>query len=210
MLAVKMTPENSAYITEAEYLEGEKLAEERHEYVDGVVYAMAGTSLRHNDIAINITSLLRPLTRGTPCKVNSSDVKVRAQRSKAYYYPDVIVGCQRDNADTHYLEKPCLIVEVTSKSTEWKDYAEKLIAYQKLASLQVYLIVAQDQPLVTMYYRDAETGWEVARFDDLEQSITLPCPESTLTLAEIYEGIDFSQPVTEESEHAETSPQGSG
>jgi Uma2 family endonuclease len=193
MLAVKMTTDNPAYITEAEYLEGEKLAEVRHEYVDGVVYAMAGTSLRHNDIAINITSLLRPLTRGTLCKVNASDVKVRAQRSKAYYYPDVIVGCQRDSSDSHYLEKPCLIVEVTSKSTEWKDYAEKLIAYQKLASLQVYLIVAQDQPLVTMYYRDEETGWEVARFDELEQSLTLPCPESTLTLADIYEGVDFTQ-----------------
>ena len=114
MLARKIVDDHNAYITEAEYLEGEKLAEERHEYVDGVVYAMAGTSLPHNDIAINITSLLRPLTRGTACRVNSSDVKVRAQRSKAYYYSDVIVGCQRDSSDSHYLEKPCLIVEVTS------------------------------------------------------------------------------------------------
>lgn len=199
MRAVKMTPENPAYISEQDYLEGEKLAEVRHEYVDGVVYAMAGSSLRHNDIAINITSLLRPLTRGTPCKVNASDVKVRAQRAKAYYYPDVVVGCQRDSADTHYLENPCLIVEVTSRSTEWKDYAEKLIAYQKLASLQAYLIVAQEQPLVTLYYRDPETGWEVARFDELEQSLPLPCPAATLTLADIYEGIDFSQPMAEES-----------
>lgn len=194
MLAIKMTVENAAYITEQDYLEGEEIAEVRHEYVDGVVYAMAGTSLRHNDIAINITSLLRPLTRGTPCKVNASDVKVRAQRSKAYYYPDVIVGCQRDSTDSHFLEKPCLIVEVTSKSTEWKDFTEKLIAYQRLASLQVYLIVAQDQPQVTMFYRDAEGTWDVARFDDLEQALTLPCPESTLTLADIYEGVDFTQP----------------
>ncbi len=115
-------------------------------------------------------------------------------RSKAYYYPDVIVGCQRDEADEYYLEKPCLIVEVTSKSTEWKDFTEKLIAYQKLASLQVYLIVAQDQPQVTMFYRDAEGAWDVARFDSLEQTITLPCPEATLTLADIYEGVDFTQP----------------
>jgi Uma2 family endonuclease len=68
------------------------------------------------------------------------------------------------------------------------------LAYQKLAALQVYLIVAQDQPLVTMYYRDEETGWEVARFDDLEQVLTLPCPDSTLSLADIYEGVDFTQP----------------
>jgi Uma2 family endonuclease len=194
MLAIKNTSENTAYITEQAYLEGEKIAEVRHEYVDGIVYAMAGTSLRHNDIAINITSLLRPLTRGTPCKVNASDVKVRAQRSKAYYYPDVIVGCQRDSTDSHFLEKPCLIVEVTSKSTEWKDFTEKLIAYQRLASLQVYLIVAQDQPQVTLFYRDAEGAWDVTRFDDLEQALTLPCPECTLSLADIYEGVDFTQP----------------
>ena len=194
MLAIKNTSENTAHITEQAYLEGEKIAEVRHEYVDGVVYAMAGTSLRHNDIAINITSLLRPLTRGTPCKVNASDLKVRAQRSKAYYYPDVIVGCQRDSTDSHFLEKPCLIVEVTSKSTEWKDFTEKLIAYQRLASLQVYLIVAQDQPQVTLFYRDAEGAWDVTRFDDLEQTLTLPCPECTLSLADIYEGVDFTQP----------------
>lgn len=199
MLAIKNTAENTAYITEQDYLEGEKTAEFRHEYVDGQVYAMAGTSIRHNDIALNIAFALRAATRGTPCKVNASDVKVRAQRSKAYYYPDVIVGCQRDEADEYYLEKPCLIVEVTSKSTEWKDFTEKLIAYQKLASLQVYLIVAQDQPQVTLFYRDAEGAWDVARFDSLEQTITLPCPETTLTLADIYEGVDFTQPAEPEA-----------
>jgi Uma2 family endonuclease len=199
MLAVKMTLENQAYITEAEYLESEKLAEERHEYVDGQVYAMAGTSRRHNRIAFNIAFNLRLASRDRPCDIHLSDVKARAQRAKAYYYPDVIVSCQQDESDDYYLENPCLIVEVTSKSTEWKDYAEKLIAYQKLASLQVYLIVAQDQPLVTMYYRDEETGWEVARFDELEQVLTLPCPDCTLTLADIYEGVDFTQPAESEA-----------
>ena len=193
MLARNMADDGDAYITEQEYLAAEKLADEKHEYVDGKVYAMAGTSVRHNDIALNIAFALRTAARGLPCKVNTSDVKVRAQRAKAYYYPDVIVGCERDEADEYYLEKPCLIVEVISKSTEWKDYAEKLIAYQKLASLQVYLIVAQDQPLVTQYYRDEEGGWEVARFDQLDQSLTLPCPETALALADIYEGIDFAQ-----------------
>jgi len=181
-------------MTEAEYLEGEKLAEVRHEYVDGVVYAMAGTSRRHNRIAVNFARKLSLTDRqSNPCEIYLSDVKVRAQRAKSYYYPDVIVGCQRDEADEYYLEKPCLIVEVTSKSTEWKDFTEKALAYQKLAALQVYLIVAQDQPLVTMYYRDEETGWEVA-LDDLEQVLILPCPDSTLSLADIYEGVDFTQP----------------
>ena len=200
MLAIKNTSENTAHITEQAYLEGEKIAEVRHEYVDGVVYAMAGTSRRHNRIAVNFARKLSLTDRqGNPCEIYLSDVKVRAQRAKSYYYPDVIVGCQRDEADEYYLEKPCLIVEVTSKSTEWKDFTEKLIAYQRLASLQVYLIVAQDQPQVTLFYRDAEGAWDVARFDDLEQTLTLPCPECTLSLADIYEGVDFTQPAEPEA-----------
>ena len=123
MLAIKNTSENTAYITEQDYLEGEKIAEVRHEYVDGVVYAMAGTSLRHNDIAINITSLLRPLTRGTPCKVNASD------------------------------------------STIHKDYMEKSLAYQSIASLQAYLVVAQDKVQVDMLVRLEDGSWGVRQFD---------------------------------------------
>ncbi|MGB3917228.1 MAG: Uma2 family endonuclease [Thiothrix litoralis] len=200
MLAVKITPDNPAYISEAEYLEGEKITEERHEYVKGNLFTMRGNSRRHNHIVLNVALALDLAGKLIDCPaVTMLTVKVRVQRADAYYYPNVMVGCEQDDANAYYLEKPCLLVEVNSKATEWKNFTEKVIAYQKLASLQVYLIVAQDQPLVTMYYRDKETGWEVARFDDLEQSITLPCPEATLTLADIYEGIDFNQPLSEES-----------
>lgn len=184
-------------ITEAEYLAGEPLATVRHEYVDGKVYAMAGTSRRHNDIAINIIAMLRPLTRNTPCKVNASDVKVRADKSKAYYYPDVVVGCEADDTNPYYLEKPCLIAEITSKSTEWKDYFEKALAYQKIPSLQAYWIISPDQPQVVVFYRDTENDWEVTRYADLEQTVPLPCLEAPLTLADIYAGVDFSQPIDE-------------
>ena len=195
MLAEKLS--FSSYITEAEYLAGEPLAAVRHEYVDGKVYAMAGTSRRHNDIAINIIAMLRPLTRNTPCKVNASDVKVRVDQSKAYYYPDVVVGCEADDTNPYYLEKPCLIVEITSKSTEWKDYAQKAVAYQKLPSLQAYWVISQEQPQVVVFYRDGDNGWEVTRYADLEQTVPLPCLEAPLTLADIYAGVDFSQPIDE-------------
>ncbi len=200
MLARKTVDDQAGYITEQAYLEGEKIADEKHEYVNGKVYAMAGTSKRHNRITVNIVRAL-PLQRqdGTPCSVYNSDVKVRAEKVNSYYYPDVIVDCMQDDTDDYYLETPCLIVEVTSKSTEWKDYAEKLIAYQKLASLQVYLIVAQDQPLVTQYYRDAEGGWRVARFDQLDQALTLPCPEMALSLVDIYGGVTFAPSAPEDS-----------
>lgn len=192
MLASKL---DNDYISEAEYLEGEKYAPERHEYVDGAVYAMAGATRRHNDIAVNLTSLLRPLTRGTPCKVNSSDVKVRAAGHKTYYYPDVIVGCEADDNNEYYLEKPCLIIEVTSKSTEWKDRHEKVMAYQTLDTLQAYLVVAQDKPHVTMFYREQDSGnWWVKAYEGMETTLPIPCPELEMTLADVYEGVDFSKP----------------
>lgn len=195
MLAASTLPD----LTEQDYLAGEKLASVRHEYVDGKVYAMAGTNRRHNQIAFNTAFHLRLASRDKPCDIHLSDVKVRVQHAKAYYYPDVIVSCQPDEADEYYLEKPCLIVEVSSKSTEWKDYTEKALAYQKLSSLQVYLIMSQDQPQVTMYFRDQAGNWEVTRFDGLEQTINLTCPRVSLALANIYEGISFSQSAAEES-----------
>jgi Uma2 family endonuclease len=192
MLAAKMDD----YITEQEYLEGEKLAKERHEYVDGKVYAMAGTSRRHNRIAVNIVRKL-PLAnhKGQLCEINSSDVKVRVGKRKTYYYPDVVVGCDADDTNPYYLEKPCLIVEVTSKSTEWKDRHEKAVVYQSLESLQAYMVVSQEKPHVTLYYREEDDGsWWVTALESMDQTITLKCPETTLTLADIYDGIDFSQP----------------
>ncbi len=195
MQAIKIPPDNTAYLSEADYLAGEKLAEIRHEYVNGQTYAMAGSSRRHNRITVNITALLNPLTRGTACEVYSSDVKVRASKRKSFYYPDVVLTCSPDNADAYYVEQPCLIVEVTSKSTDWKDRSEKLLAYQALDSLQAYLIVAQDKPHVTFYYRQADDGaWWVAAFEALEQTITLPCLDTPLALADIYASVDFSQP----------------
>lgn len=194
MLAAKITPNDPAYITEAEYLKGEKLAEERHEYVNGVVYVMAGASRRHGRIAVNFARKLSSSDhQGNPCEIYLSDIKVKVQASRAYYYPDVVVSCQQDEVDDYYLEHPCLIIEIASKSTEWKDFTEKAVAYQKLTSLQVYLIVAQDQPRVTMFYRAVDGNWEVTRFDELEQALTLACPDCTLTLAHIYAGVDFTQ-----------------
>jgi Uma2 family endonuclease len=127
--------------------------------------------------------------------VYSSDVKVRASKRKTFYYPDVVVGCSPDDADAYYVEKPCLIVEVTSRSTEWKDHHEKAVVYQSLDSLQSYLVVAQDKPHVTAYYREADDGnWWVTAYEGLDQVIPLACPQMALALSVIYEGVDFTQP----------------
>ena len=191
-----LTPK-AGFISEADYLQAEKLTDIRHEYVHGCVYALAGASLRHNDIALNTAFALRSAALAIPCRVNVSDIKVCAAKSKAYFYPDVVVSCEQESADAYYVEQPCLLVEVTSTSTAWTDQHQKVIAYQKLAALQTYLIIAQDRPQVTVYYRDAEGAWDVAFYDQLEQSIPLLCPFTKLKLADIYAGVDFTQTPTD-------------
>lgn len=192
-----MLAPKAGFISEADYLQAEKLTDIRHEYVHGCVYALAGASLRHNDIALNTAFALRSAALAIPCRVNISDIKVCAAKSKAYFYPDVVVSCEQESADAYYVEQPCLLVEVTSTSTAWTDQHQKVIAYQKLAALQTYLIIAQDRPQVTVYYRDAEGAWDVALYDQLEQSIPLLCPPTELKLADIYAGVDFTQTPTD-------------
>lgn len=178
------------YLSEQDYLAQEQGAEERHEYVDGQQYLMAGTSKRHNRIARNFITQLAVAAQTQGCEVYFSDIKVRAEQYKSYYYPDVVVGCENDETNDYYLEKPCLIVEVTSDSTLRKDYLEKAVAYQSIPTLQAYLIVAQDKPLVDRLMR-TERGWWLSQFTALSDEISLPCLNTVLSVEQVYLGISF-------------------
>ena len=178
-------------ISEKEYLDGEKLSDVRHEYVDGHVYAMAGASKRHNTIGVNLTTALNIASRGTSCNVYSSDMKVKMTSKRSYFYPDVVVDCNDDDTDDYYLENPCLIVEVLSKSTEKRDRSEKLLSYINIPSLKAYLLVSQDRPEVEYFYRQEDGNWWVESFEGLDAILKLPCPEMELTVSEIYETVSF-------------------
>lgn len=176
-------------VNESDYLASEQQASERHEYVNGYVYAMAGASKRHNRIAGNIYRALMAVD--SPCTAYISDMKVHSAKYHSYYYPDVVVGCDPNEADEYVLEKPCLIVEVTSDSTLRKDYLEKSLAYQAMSSLQVYLIVTQDKVQVDMLTRASDGSWELKQFNELGVELNLPCPLSVLTAAAIYGEVVF-------------------
>jgi Uma2 family endonuclease len=173
-----------------EYLEGELHSDTRHEYLAGEVYAMAGAGEKHNRVAGNLFFHLRAASRGKPCGVFISDMKLRIDASDAFYYPDVLVTC--DPADTQPLFKtlPCLLVEVLSPSTEATDRREKLQAYRKLPTLRHYLLVSQEQRSVQWQQRDETGQWLIS---DLEGSGTLDltCPGMavTVTLDDIYEDV---------------------
>ena len=176
-------------LPEEDYLAGERLSPERHEYVDGQVYLMAGASKRHSEIAVNLTTALRLGARKTSCKVYAADMKVRVVGRKSYYYPDVVVSCEQDDKDDYYLENPCLIIEVLSESTAKRDRSEKLLAYMNIPTLRAYLLVEQDKAELEFFYKNADGGWWVDTFSGLDGVVQLPCPAISLSLAEIYEGV---------------------
>ena len=172
-----------------EYLRGEQDSPIRHEYVAGQTHAMAGADLAHNRISLNLAFHLRAATRGTPCAVFISDMKVRVTACEAFYYPDVMLSCEPGYRDSLYQTAPCLIAEVLSPSTEAIDRREKLIAYRTLPSLRYYLLVAQDRHWVEVYTRQADGGWRHTAHAD--GALTFDCGGLTpgLTLADLYEDV---------------------
>ena len=103
-------------ISEQEYLEGELHSDIKHEYIDGMIYAMSGASAAHNRIAGNIYGEFRNHLKGKPCQPYSADMKVKI--GSKYFYPDVLVDCTDLADDQYFTDSPTIIVEVLSKSTK--------------------------------------------------------------------------------------------
>ncbi|MBK8066356.1 MAG: Uma2 family endonuclease [Rhodanobacteraceae bacterium] len=180
------------HLSEAEYLAQEAQAPMKHEYVDGQVYAMSGASIRHNRIAGNLYLLWR---QKSDCRVTIADVKLRTRR--AYYYPDVMLSCA-GQTDESIESAPCLVAEVLSPTTEAIDRGAKLRAYREIASLQAYVLVSQDEPLIEVYRRAGEL-WTYEAISD-GRDIALPCTARPLTLDAVYAGLAFDPPSVREPE----------
>jgi Uma2 family endonuclease len=171
-----------------EYLEAEKYSDVRHEYLAGVIYAMAGASDAHNTIAGNFFTTLKSKLRGGPCRVYISDMKVWVETVSAFYYPDVVVTCDSEDNDEYFKSRPCLIVEVTSPTTTVTDHREKQQAYRKLRSLREYVMMAQHEMLVEIYRLDARGHWWFETYGP-EQSFELESVGLEIAVKDIYEGV---------------------
>jgi Uma2 family endonuclease len=171
-----------------EYFEIDETSELRCEYINGEIIAMAGSTVRHNEIAMNIAFSLRSgLNRnGKHCKTMMSDVRLHIGSLNRYYYPDVMVVCGAENLESNKgMENPILIVEVLSDSTETTDLTTKLSAYQQIDSLVYYLIVSQTSPFV-LCYEKRENGWLLTIFNEISQTIELPLLELSISLSDAY------------------------
>jgi len=135
-------------ISEEDYLEGELTSEVRHEYIDGYVYAMAGTSINHNRIAGNVFRRLADSLeeKGSPCESFLSDIKVKeSEENIKYFYPDVFVTCDPDdNESDYYKTSSILIMEVLSESTRKYDLTTKKLYYFNIPTLEEYVVIEQE------------------------------------------------------------------
>lgn len=181
-------PANQTTLTLERFLELEREAVQKHEFVDGQMYAMAGASERHNLIVMNIAFALKLAAKSSTCRVMSSDMKVLVQENPPIsYYPDVVVICDETDDDPYIKRKPCLIVEVLSESTGRIDQSEKKTNYQRLESLKAYLIVHQDQKRIDVHRRTSSNEWTVENHE--AEEITLECPKMVLKLEDVYESV---------------------
>lgn len=179
-------------ISVEEYLTGELTSTVKHEYLGGEVYAMAGARIAHNVVSGNIFGILHARLRGRPCQPYNSDTKVRVRLPThvRFYYPDVQVNCRTNPADSSFQDEPTVIFEVLSTATRRIDGGEKKDAYLSIGSLAVYAMVEQDMPLVIVFRR-SERGFEREEHAGLGAVIPLPEVGTDLTLAEIYERVEF-------------------
>ena len=178
-------------ISPEDYLNGESSSEVRHEYIDGVVYAMAGDTQRHNILTGNIFASLHSKLGGGTCRPFINDIRIRVKTlsSESYYYPDVSVSCNESDADSLYLENPVTIFEVLSESTERIDRNEKFLAYTSIPSVQEYILVAQDRKEVIVARRENNWEPEFHLGDDFE--LILSCSDTPITSETIYENIEL-------------------
>jgi len=172
-----------------EYLGGEQSSDIRHEYDNGYVVAMVGASRTHNLITLSLASAIREKLKGTPCRTYASDMKVRIQTNEndLFYYPDVMVSCDSSPTSEFYEEKPSLIIEVLSPSTETRDKLEKLAAYSRIPTLKEYFTVAQDAAEVRRYA--LENGEVVMTQHQDGDVVEFSSIELLLPVKEIYEDV---------------------
>ena len=172
-----------------EYFALEEKSLVRHEFFEGEVFAMAGASIAHNTIALNVArGPAAKALRGKKCRVQMEAVRLAVEENRHYAYPDVMVSCDpRDQRESQQLHRPVLIVEVLSPSTEAYDRGLKFNQYKKLPSLRHNLLVSQKTWLVEWYQLSEHGLWGHTALAEAADAVVIPELNLHLTLVQLYE-----------------------
>jgi Uma2 family endonuclease len=193
-----MTVQPKHRFTAEEYLAMERVSEAKHEYIDDEIFDMVGASPRHNLISASIIIALGSQLQNRACFVYTSDQRIQASRKRGYMYPDITILCGEPNYfEGNTLTNPTVIIEVLSPSTELYDLGKKWMHYQRIASLQDCLMIAQDKLEVDHYSRTSETSWLMTQLSGADAVINLPSIGCTLALSDVYHKVTFDDPPPE-------------
>src|ERR1043166_4502630 len=164
------------FYTPDEYLNLERESEVKCEYLQGEIYAMSRGSPEHGAIAVNLSREISHQLKDKPCRVFSSDVKVRTSLAGLFAYPDLSVVCGDllfHDEKRDVLTNPVLLVEVLSDSTEAYDRGRKFYQYRQIETLTDYLLVSQKEPYIDHYARQADGRWLLTTPDGLDAAVSL-------------------------------------
>jgi Uma2 family endonuclease len=164
MIAIK---ESLPRLTPEEYFDWEEKQLEKHEYIDGEVYAMSGGSKNHSLISVKFITLFSNHLEGSGCETGNSDLRVNIVETNNYTYPDVSVTCdERDKTTSQYITYPCLIVEVLSDSTEAYDRGGKFRMYRNNPILRDYLLVSSTKIEMDLYHKNDAGEWVIINYKE--------------------------------------------
>ena len=182
------------YVTEDEYLASEERSARKHEYFNGKIYAMAGTTESHNLIAGNVYRELSTQFKNMNCRAYISDMSVKVDETGLYTYPDVSAVCGEahfTNANRTNLVNPVVIVEVLSPSTEGYDRGDKFAHYRTLASLTDYVLIVQDKIRIEHFVRQSDDRWLLTVVSAPNDTLEIASLNCTLLVSDVYEKVDF-------------------
>jgi Uma2 family endonuclease len=185
---VAMMPARKPTMTYAEYFAFEDKSTERHEFLNGEVFAMGGGTIEHARLIAGVSAALSNALRDRPCGVYSSELRIRIRATGLTTYPDVSVVCSKaeiDSEDPHAIVNPTLVVEVLSDSTEAYDRGEKAAHYRHLPSLREYVLVSQHRPRIEVYRKNEAGRWELYEYESGSRA-ELESVGCTLSVDEVY------------------------
>ena len=191
-----MSTQSKPFLTPEQYLEIERKADFKSEYFRGEMFAMAGASLAHNRLVTAVTVDLGQQLRRGPCEVLGSDMRVAITATGLYCYPDASVCCggpQLLDGHKDTLLNPTLIVEVLSPSTEAFDRGAKFKRYKSIETFREYLLVASESVDVELRTRQPDGRWILTSADRLEDTLDLQSIGCRLSLADLYEKVEFGE-----------------
>jgi Uma2 family endonuclease len=182
------------YISLQEYLQMERESHTKHMYLDGEVVAMSGASLAHNDIVANLIGAINPFLKGKQCKIRPSDLRISVPSANSYTYPDATIICGKPEMEDDKFDtatNPAVIFEVLSGSTKEYDSGNKFLYYQRIPSLNEYILIDSRKKNAIVYTRQSTDLWKIETFEDPNSILPIKTIDYKLSFDDLYFEVAF-------------------